>query len=161
MESPPHAVASVNSACSHEGLAPGCQPWHKPACLVPGLVLTLHWPFGVCRYPFLVPPPETPRCKYDKDGRRCGWSGAGPTAERNPSCTRDVAPVVLPSPTPSASASPSLSPPAAAPGAGALTVAPVTRDAGLKNLAALLNVAPLDLLPDVVTTPAAYSAFMG
>jgi hypothetical protein len=37
----------------------------------------------------------------------------------------------------------------------------VTRDAGLNNLAALLNAAPLHLLPDRITTEAAYSAIMG
>ena len=36
----------------------------------------------------------------------------------------------------------------------------VTRDVGLNNLAALLNAAPLDLLPDRITTLEGYSALM-
>jgi hypothetical protein len=36
----------------------------------------------------------------------------------------------------------------------------VSRDAGLDNLAALLNAAPLQLLPERITTLEAYSALM-
>ena len=45
------------------------------------------------RYPFLMPPPEAPRCFWN-NGQRCGWAGAGPNAERHPECRESISPVV-------------------------------------------------------------------
>ena len=121
------------------------------------------------------------------NGERCAWAGAGPQSVRHPSCQQELQPVpwiqtkpvepspsstststttpaaiLLPSSTSSPSASPAATPSGTAVAGGASAgKVHVTRDAGLNNLAALLNAAPLHLLPDRITTEAAYSAIMG